>query len=470
MIYDERIHAVKGKAFRSTLIFAFFLFLVYTALHLTYLFVCVGRVHPLSLLTDGAALLASGIILLVGESEYGSGGDEMRVYEKNCYYAKHFYTFLYIFAGVYCVAAPLAPFAVPYEDYPPSQVLLMALLPCGLFLLWQFKRAEVPLNSSFLEESRGEYWKRVWLNVLKFGGICLGFTLVSFCVTFWYAVSTGLYNPFSFLVLRAVLLAGLAAWNGFALEYLLFSLAERSSNGAKLAGKISGCTRTFLWIGCATSVAGALLTDLSFVLLTRERVILQDVPLGQIAAAFSYITRDFSEVSMVFLSLFCLYFLSELHPLRDRKLETAISWRVFLGVGSSLLSFYLLPMIRSLVLSPAVPAEDMSRRAMQVVSASSYVSFALFAACVVFACLAAGRLKIHGYFSSAEVVWLAVAHLLPSAARLVFESNQSTLFLILEVVCALLPLLIGILWTAVARRIDRRPLLPPDDAPQAPEA
>lgn len=181
MFYDERIHAGRGKAFRNTIILAVVLLAVYGAIHTACLFILHDTKNPLAFIIEPLCLAAGLVILIYGETAYGGKDrDEMREYQKNCYYAKAFYVFLYIFAGVYCVFAPIqsaylldskvfstSTGAVFYTGFfKPNLLLLVVEIPCFLFLLLQFKRSEMPFNAAFLTEDRSVYWRRVWKNIL----------------------------------------------------------------------------------------------------------------------------------------------------------------------------------------------------------------------------------------------------------------------------------------------------------------
>lgn len=329
MFYDERIHAGRGKAFRNTIILAVVLLAVYGAIHTACLFILHDTKNPLAFIIEPLCLAAGLAILIYGETAYGGKDrDEMREYQKNCYYAKAFYVFLYIFAGVYCVFAPIqsaflldsrvfstSTGAVFYTGFfKPNLLLFVVEIPCFLFLLLQFKRSEMPFNAAFLAEDRSVYWRRVWKNILKFGGYCALYTLGSFAASILYlainsettfVIDIGL--PFS------VLLAGVLTWLEFSLEYFIFSAAERSSDRAVQRGQISGATMAFCWAGYGLSLAVNLVY---FVLgLLGQRHAVQTVKLT------SGVLNPFAELASYLIPLFFIYLLSELLPLHDRGLN-----------------------------------------------------------------------------------------------------------------------------------------------------
>lgn len=346
MFFDERIHIGRGKAFRKTMILATTLFSLYAVLHLAYQFTAMPAFNPISILTESICALAGLVLILYGEAAFrGSKSDEMTDYRKNCYFAKAFFHFLYIIVGTYCVVAPLYLLSDNTGNYPPNTVLFLVEIPCWLFLLLQFKKEEMPLNSGILAESRKVYWTRVLKNVLKFGGVCGGFTCLSLFVTMCYLMFRGDITLLTLGVLFGVLLAGVFTWISLSLEYLLFSLAEWVSDRAKEKGVLSPITLVFAWAGLGITI-----------LMNAIRVIIlgsgYEWNSAAAVAAFSYMNNYLSWIGIYFTGLFTAYFLSELRPLADRKLTKILSRILLLRIIEYSFGF-LFPVLQVIVLQIA---------------------------------------------------------------------------------------------------------------------
>lgn len=346
MFYDERIHAGRGKAFRKTMVLGTILFALYAVLHLTYQLTAMPKFNPLSVMTESICALVGAALILYGEVAFrGSLSDEMGESQKNCYFAKAFYTFLYTVVGVYCVVAPLYLLSDHTGDYPPNIVLFLVEIPCWLFLLLQFKTEEMPINSEILAESKKIYWMRVLKNVLKFGGVCAGFTCLSFCVTLFSLMLRGDFGLLTLSVLFGILFAGIITWISLSLEYLLFSLAERSSDRAKQKGVLSPITLVFAWAGLGVTI---------LINLVRIAILLSGYAWnsGVAVAAFIYMTNYISWIGLYFTGLFTAYFLSELRPLADRRLTKILSRTLCLLITEYSFSILFL-VLRDIVLQMA---------------------------------------------------------------------------------------------------------------------
>lgn len=335
MFFDERIYAAKGKAFRNTMFFSCALLFVYTVLHRIYLYCTTNDPQFISTLFETAVLAANLVILAIGELRFAfSEKDEMTECRKNGFYAKGFSVFLCVVAGLYCIVAPLIPIALRYPDLPINTPLGLTLIPCWLFLLWQFKRSDVTLNSEFIEEKKEEYRKRVLRNLHKFSGICFLFMLCGIFVLYEYLKMTQESFLFSAAYLFTVLIAGILSWGSISVEYLIFSYAERSSERAKAEGKFSHAVRLFLWIGIAVRALSLISNGLVMHLINDNTY----YSLTKISMAdLINLTNAVADGAFYFDTLFLLYLYSELRVLKDKKLNTAFSGMFWTGIVSSLL-------------------------------------------------------------------------------------------------------------------------------------
>jgi hypothetical protein len=225
MFYDERINAEQGRAYRTAMIFALVLMILYGALHGA-LLVSNGSMHVALMSVEIFCGIGTAVLIAYGELKYGiRPADEMVDSQKKSYYSRAFFGAFYMLIAVYCCIR--VPFSIHLNAYDitPNHLIILLALSTWLVLLFCFKHGEIPLNSSFIEVSRSDYWLRVLKNIGKLGGITAIFTAISAINTFLLTKDT-----FDFI---SVLLAGLITFVSFAIEYVIFSYAERSSDKAK---------------------------------------------------------------------------------------------------------------------------------------------------------------------------------------------------------------------------------------------
>ncbi len=319
---DERVNAVRGRAMRKTVWFSWIFTLIYTIAvifvdtfiegDLFHAAVVEQRFVLSGVLVQVITLLGGAIILLWGELGYfGARKDEMKAYKKNLFYTKGFYAFVYIFAFAYCIHVALNLSYDSYVAFPKSDMpygfFPSMLLECGgLFLIFSLKSEKVMLNPSEIEGRSALYFKKVFLNILKFGGLCALFTL--FAALLFLLLSK---DPISATCL-GILLAGLATWLALSLEYFMLSLMERLSEKAQEKGRLSATTLlTYIFGACMSVYMSAMCINLNY---------FAEINSAAVAALYSYTSMLLDRGILLMLAFFIMYFCSETARLQSNTL------------------------------------------------------------------------------------------------------------------------------------------------------
>ena len=308
MFYDERINAEQGRAYRKAMIFALVMLVLYGGLHGALLW-SNGNAHLALMSVEVFCGIGTAILIAYGELRYGlHPADEMVDSRKKSYYSKAFFGFFYMLIAVYCCIR--VPFSIHLNAYDvaPNHLIVLLALSTWLVLLFSFKQNEIPLNSSFIDVSASDYWMHVLKNIGKLGGVTAFFTAIS-------AINTFLLTKDA-LNFISVFLAGVITFVSFAVEYAVFSFAERSSDKAKSNGRISAATLIF----AAAAVAGQL-----FYTVVSTYVVINSGAINSSAAVIKInsLQQYFGYLMFYFFGLFVIYLYSELKALGNKGIRRA---------------------------------------------------------------------------------------------------------------------------------------------------
>ena len=323
MFHDERIIVEQGKAFRATMMLAWFISLLYGILHALTLYTN-GAFHVLAL-TSELICLGSGLaFFLYGEiKHFDSVKDEMLAYQKNMYYKKVFYIFIGIILFAFYLQIGLGS---RYEWFPPNHFLFSLQIPCWLLLLTYLKTHGVPFNYSYLGESKEIYIRRTFINVLKLGKIVAAATIIGLIILIVLRTSI--------LEIIAVLLSGILSWLSLATEYLIISWAERVSDQANEQNRISSATLLFVVLGVLLYIISAIIGcyavwDNGKYLTNGTRLML--VSLSNKSAGY---------LGMYSFGLFSVYLYNELKDIKSKLFECS----TIISMGTIILAFVLEPL------------------------------------------------------------------------------------------------------------------------------
>lgn len=445
MFYDERIEAGRSDAFRKTMIFATFLFIVHSLINGIVSFFTVSAFNFLNISVETLCAIIGIAFILYGEICFrGNESDEMTEFRKNRYYTKAFFKFIYFIAGIYCIWAPICIISNG-RDNSPAELISFVGTPCWLFLLLLMKRESLPLNASFLADDPKVYRKRVLSNILKFGAMCACFTAISFVITFFYLLSTDKSNMFfSFFVLISILFSGLTVWISFSLEYLIFSIAERSSDRAKQTGLISAASAVFLCLGLLPSAINELIS-----LATVSLFGLNSVESVTIINVFKNYTLS---VGAYFTGLFTVYFLSETQRLLKKLLTFAVIIQII-----NLICSYLLDLLTTFTLRAGQEAEieRLIYERLSILSALISLLFLAAGTIIVFYCLRV--LSCAGYASS-QLCAVPLIVFIVSTAELLLPSYLPDTMTVIYGMSFLTVILKYVVFLNVRSKIRKNPL------------
>ncbi|MBQ8814345.1 MAG: hypothetical protein IJZ85_07615 [Lachnospiraceae bacterium] len=206
MFYDERIQMELGKAFRATMILAWFISMIYGLLHILAM-LSAGVFSVVAIVFELICIVSGIVLFMYGEIRFlGSAKDEMLAHKKHLYYKKVFYLYLGIILLAFYLQISLGSSS---EWFAPNHFLLTLQMPCWLLLLTCLKYNGVPFNYSYLAEDKQIYICRTLGNVVKLAKI------VALATVAGIVISVALVPSVSQLV--AVLAAGVISWSGLCL-------------------------------------------------------------------------------------------------------------------------------------------------------------------------------------------------------------------------------------------------------------
>lgn len=325
MFHDERIIVEQGKAFRATMMLAWFISLLYGILHALSLYTN-GSFHVSALISELVCLGSGLALFLYGEIKYlGSAKDEMLAYHKNMYYKKVFYVYIGIILFAFYLQIGLGG---RYEWFPPNHFLFTLQIPCWLLLLTHFKTRGVPFNYSYLGENKNIYIRRTFANVLKLGKIVAAATGMGVIVLIALRASI--------LEIIAVILSSVLSWLSLAIEYLIISWAERVSDQANEQNRISSATLLFVVLGAILYMISAAVG--SYAVWDNG----QHLTNGTTLMLVSLSNKSAGYLGMYSFGLFSVYLYNEMKDIKSKLFDRS----TIIAMGTIIFAFVLEPLFQ----------------------------------------------------------------------------------------------------------------------------
>lgn len=313
MFFDERIESQSGKIFRKSILFATILTVIFTICKvLNYQEFAFWDIF--SFLAEATVILSGVIILLNGEffQEHSEVKDERYYSEKYAYYNKAAKTFLFCSIGGFAASILID---LTYSSIFPSNFLLLYLELIGfVFISYEFKKNGINFNYSIIDKNNRDYYAAVFKGIGKMALIILGiYTLPTI-----YALINSGWTAFF-----AILLICLECIVSLGVIYLIISWIEKvSRNEEERSGKIYKCLLISFSFVVGLSILKAFSQIYYFAFSTGDMQ--HDIPLGQIAAFFSYINKYFDYYISAFLGLSIATALFHI----DGKARKIIAWMI----------------------------------------------------------------------------------------------------------------------------------------------
>lgn len=383
MFFDERIESQSGKIFRKGILFATILTVIFTICKvLNYQEFAFWDIF--SFLAEATVILSGVIILLNGEffQEHSEVKDERYYSEKYAYYNKAAKTFLFCSIGGFAASILID---LTYSSIFPSNFLLLYLELIGfVFISYEFKKNGINFNYSIIDKNNRDYYAAVFKGIGKMALIILGiYTLPAI-----YALINGGWSMFF-----AILLICLECIVSLGVIYLLISWIEKvSRNEEEQNGKIYKCLLISFSFVVGLSILKAFSQIYYFAFSTGDMQ--HDIPLGQIAAFFSYVNKYFDYYISAFLGLSIATALFHIEG-RARKIIAWMIGYIYTHIIYGFLNDAIFPIISNLDTKIGADAIVLMRNYAYVKTYISYAIEVCFGILMIF--LLYALMKQYGY-------------------------------------------------------------------------
>lgn len=383
MFFDERIESQSGKIFRKGILFATILTVIFTICKvLNYQEFAFWDIF--SFLAEATVILSGVIILLNGEffQEHSEVKDERYYSEKYAYYNKAAKTFLFCSIGGFAASILID---LTYSSIFPSNFLLLYLELIGfVFISYEFKKNGINFNYSIIDKNNRDYYAAVFKGIGKMALIILGiYTLPAI-----YALINGGWSMFF-----AILLICLECIVSLGVIYLLISWIEKvSRNEEEQNGKIYKCLLISFSFVVGLSILKAFSQIYYFAFSTGDMQ--HDIPLGQIAAFFSYVNKYFDYYISAFLGLSIATGLFHIEG-RARKIIAWMIGYIYTHIIYGFLNDAIFPIISNLDTKIGADAIVLMRNYAYVKTYISYAIEVCFGILMIF--LLYALMKQYGY-------------------------------------------------------------------------
>jgi len=217
MFNDERINHESGKIYQRGILIATMIALAYGAVHAWYLST-EGELAVKYLFTELFIVVCGVVILLVGGIRFLKIQDERTLFEKHRYYLNAGKVFLVSALSGYALTIPFA-MQKSFADAPINQIITILMTIGYIYFFYSFKSKDININYSFIEESKDQYYGKVWSNIGKFAFVL--------AIPFFFAAMIDLGIHPLFPSFWSILVGYITSVLGLGLEYLFISWIEK---------------------------------------------------------------------------------------------------------------------------------------------------------------------------------------------------------------------------------------------------
>ena len=214
---DERINSALAKIYRNGMIIATIITLAYALLRAVYLNANDALLFKY-MLTEGAMSFCSLIIIVIGLIKFIGKKDERVEREMAQYYLKGAKVFLIVTISAYAISIPYSR-GKGFADMPLNILMNTLIALAYVYIYYNFRRNNIELNYSIINNSTGKYLLLVLANIGKFA--------LGALVPFFIAGIIDLFVNKSIVFMFATLASGAASVITIGSEYFFISLVEK---------------------------------------------------------------------------------------------------------------------------------------------------------------------------------------------------------------------------------------------------
>ena len=214
---DERINSALAKIYRNGMIIATIITLAYALLRAVYLNANDALLFKY-MLTEGAMSFCSLIIIAIGLIKFIGKKDERVEREMAQYYLKGAKVFLIVTISAYAISIPYSR-GKGFADMPLNILMNTLIALAYVYIYYNFRRNNIELNYSIINNSTGKYLLLVLGNIGKFA--------LGALVPFFIAGIIDLFVNKSIVFMLSTLASGVASVITIGSEYFFISLVEK---------------------------------------------------------------------------------------------------------------------------------------------------------------------------------------------------------------------------------------------------
>jgi len=357
MFYDERIERERGRISRNIIIISVIGALIYGALNLANMLLCLERPafrHFMHLGMEAIIILSGVIILCLGAFKYFSPCDERGNAERNIFYNKASTVHLRIALCAWACLMPLAALrplpSINFYALPYDYGMYLLFFPIVIYSVYSFKKSEIYFNYSILDSK--DYYKNVLKNIGKLGFYALALLAISLS-TLCFSILIINITPKEFLSCAlSVFLTYFFCYASVSALYLLLSVLEKASyDNEKMLISKATVISFVICVGLIFLMAGFSIAASSYInALSREEInsfAMMGITVGELVARANYIISGMKTLSVLAFTLSLTYFCCEFGRVRKSKLfsRSAAAFLCIAGIKNFFLSCYQIAMV-----------------------------------------------------------------------------------------------------------------------------
>ncbi|MBQ6817290.1 MAG: hypothetical protein IJO27_02555 [Bacilli bacterium] len=219
MFLDERIIIQRGKIFRKLNVIAIMFALIYLFCRLS-IYNGVSESLFIGIFsTEICTIICSLLVLLIGELYFKTDIDDERVItQKYEFYSKSGKFLLFAVIIGYSISMIFYDKRSIY-DFPANDIIILLELICIVYLYYQFKKNNININYTFIENYNGRYYKEVFKKIGFFALITLLIYIVTGVIS---AILTG--GPDALISFLIAAIVSIVVLGG---HYILLSFIEK---------------------------------------------------------------------------------------------------------------------------------------------------------------------------------------------------------------------------------------------------